>query len=409
MTFVDEAPASAPTLEKANKYQIIRDPLRIEEELLNADVVIKSPGVSLYHPWIQKLLSRGTPVTSLLNLWFAEGPTSKTICITGTKGKSTTASLVAHMLKKLGKSCVLLGNIGTPITSEAVLNVDFVVIEVSSYQAANFEGQCDIGVLTSLYPEHLDWHRSLEAYYNDKLNLLKHAKVKIISRETLETLTSLNIRMPDALCSNRPDTYHSQNGIVYKNNLKLGAILNDYLSRQHNIDNVCTALTVLENLGLDTLSALSTLNDFEPLPHRQCEVGVKGGVLYVDDSISTAPQSTIVAIDVYQKKSITLILGGYDRGIDYSPLISHVMQHNIHALIFLGPSGVRMAKAIKKFRSHNLFMATSMKEAVHYAETIAPKGGVILLSPAAPSYGLFKDFIERGLAFAHEAGFQNTN
>src|SRR5438270_3567103 len=161
-------------------------PDRIARALDNIDVIVKSPGVSLYRREIQAARAAGTHVTSLLNLWFAERLGLTTICVTGTKGKSTTASLIGHILARLGRRVALVGNIGIPITGIDSARADTAVIEVSSYQAADFDGRCDIGVLTSLYPEHIDWHLSVENYYRDKINLLNHGRRRIIHPATAE-------------------------------------------------------------------------------------------------------------------------------------------------------------------------------------------------------------------------------
>ena len=138
-------------------------PRRSLGALDHIDVFVKSPGVSLYRREIEIAQANGVAVTSLLNLWFAEGSAITTICVTGTKGKSTTASLIAHILGRLGRRVALAGNIGVPVTEIDPAKTDYAVIEVSSYQAADFDGVCDIAVLTSLFPEHLDWHGTLDA------------------------------------------------------------------------------------------------------------------------------------------------------------------------------------------------------------------------------------------------------
>ena len=149
------------------------------------DVVVKSPGISLYDPLVVQARADGVRFTSLLNLWFADAPTCRTICVTGTKGKSTTTALIAHILRGVGWNAVAAGNIGVPVTELPRDGLDAAVIEVSSYQAADFDGQCDIAVLTSLYQEHLDWHGSVAAYRRDKLNLLRHARRSLINRDAL--------------------------------------------------------------------------------------------------------------------------------------------------------------------------------------------------------------------------------
>ena len=126
----------------------------------------------------------------MLNLWFAERLDITTICVTGTKGKSTTASLIAHMLARLGRRVALAGNIGVPITEIDTRNADYAVIEVSSYQAADFDGMCDAAVLTSLYPEHIDWHVTVENYFRDKINLMGHGRCRVIDRRAAEIVAA---------------------------------------------------------------------------------------------------------------------------------------------------------------------------------------------------------------------------
>ena len=171
---------------------------RIAGALANVDIIVKSPGVSLYRREIQAARAAGTHVTSLLNLWFAERLDLTTICVTGTKGKSTTASLIAHILARLGRRVALVGNIGVPITGIDSATADIAVIEVSSYQAADFDGQCDIAVLTSLYPEHIDWHLSVENYFRDKINLLNHSRRRIIHRAAAEIVERFADRLAGA-------------------------------------------------------------------------------------------------------------------------------------------------------------------------------------------------------------------
>ncbi|MDD5587291.1 MAG: Mur ligase family protein, partial [Alphaproteobacteria bacterium] len=188
LTFVEEAPASGANEKPEGNTQIVRQPEAVAAALDKADVIVKSPGVSLYHPLIKKTKERGAAVTSLLNLWLAEPHAATVIGVTGTKGKSTTSALLVHALNALGKKAVLAGNIGVPVTDVPEDGADFAVIEISSYQAADIEGTFSLGVLTSLYPEHLDWHQALEVYYRDKLNLLRNSRVKIVNGEALETM-----------------------------------------------------------------------------------------------------------------------------------------------------------------------------------------------------------------------------
>ena len=388
---------------------------RIAGVLDNIDIIVKSPGVSLYRREIQSARAAGTHVTSLLNLWFAEQLDLTTICVTGTKGKSTTASLIAHMLARLGRQVALVGNIGIPITGIDRETADIAVIEVSSYQAADFDGRCDTGVLTSLYPEHIDWHLSVDNYFRDKINLLNHSRRRIIHRATAEIVHRFV-----GSSSARQDFFADEHGIhccgteVLEGATAIGQVHNAYLARPHNRSNLCAALAVAKLLDLDPAAALEAASGFRGLPHRQQELGEVGGVLFVDDSISTIPESTLAALAVYAGRDITVILGGHDRGIDYGKLAEKTVTGAAKAIVCLGDSGERiysLARAAAARRDDvtcKIYLARSMGDAVAYARQVTPSGGVVLLSPAAPSYGQYRDYIERGRDFAAKAGLPDA-
>jgi UDP-N-acetylmuramoylalanine--D-glutamate ligase len=375
----------------------------VRRALEEVDVLVKSPGVSLYRPEIETARRAGVKITSLLNLWFAENLGIRTICITGTKGKSTTASLTAHILGRLGRKAALAGNIGVPVTEIDPSVAEFAVIEVSSYQAADFDGMGDVGVLTSLFPEHLDWHLTLDSYYRDKLNLLRHSRYAVINRELAPAAGLARYFFND------PAAFHSRGTAIFDDGERIGDVKNRYLARPHNLSNVCAALTVAKVLGFDPRAALAAVRDFRALPHRQQEIGEIAGVLYVDDSISTAPESTLAALEVYAGRDITLIAGGYDRGIDYGKLIAKLAGGAARAVVCFGISGERIYTTLRAAPDHpDTTLARSMEAAVAWARQKTPKGGVVLLSPAAPSYGDYHDFAERGRDFAAKAGFLET-
>jgi UDP-N-acetylmuramoyl-L-alanine---L-glutamate ligase len=385
---------------------------RIARALERVDLIVKSPGVSLYRPEIQSAQAAGAHVTSLLNLWFADRPDVATICVTGTKGKSTTASLLAHILAKLGRRAALVGNIGVPITAVDRAAADVAVIEVSSYQAADFDGLCDIAVLTSLYPEHIDWHLSVDNYFRDKINLLNRSHRRIIHRDTAHVVERFAAGAPapqDFFADEH--RIHCCSTEILDGEAVIGQVRNPYLARPHNLSNLCAALTVAKSLDIDPAAALNAAVGFRGLPHRQQELGEIGGVLFVDDSISTIPESTFAALAVYEGRDVTVILGGYDRGIEYGKLVEKAVAGVAKAVICLGNSGERiysLARAVASRRNDvicKIHRAQSMAEAVAYARKVTQPGGVILLSPAAPSYGQYRDYIERGRDFAAKAGF----
>jgi UDP-N-acetylmuramoylalanine--D-glutamate ligase len=385
---------------------------RIGRAIESVDVIVKSPGVSLYRSELRRAREKGVRVTSLLNLWFAERHDLTTICVTGTKGKSTTASLIAHILTKLGQRAVLVGNIGVPITAIDSATADFAVIEVSSYQAADFDGVCDAAVLTSLYPEHIDWHLTVENYFRDKVNLLRRSRCCVINSEAAETVERLAGGLPSCLLFNQERGFHAGGSQISSGCDVIGEIRDPYLARPHNGANLCAALAVTSALGINAADALDAAAGFRGLPHRQEELGELAGVLFVDDSISTIPESTIAALAVYRGRPISLIVGGYDRGIEYGALAERLMEGAANAIICLGDSGQRiyeLARGSASRRSDHecaIHRAQSMSDAVSFAREVTPPGGVVLLSPAAPSYGHYRDYIERGNDFAAKAGLR---
>jgi UDP-N-acetylmuramoylalanine--D-glutamate ligase len=333
-----------------------------------------------------------------------------TVCITGTKGKSTTAALTAHILRQLGHRAALAGNIGVPITEIAGGDVDLGVIEVSSYQAADFAHGCDVAVLTSLFPEHLDWHGSVENYYRDKVNLVRRGRTRIVASAAAAVVERLiGGSYPGLVRFGEAGGLHARDADIFDAARRLGTVPSPYLARPHNCADLCAALGVAKTLGIDPRAALAAAEGFVGLPHRQAELGEIAGVLYVDDSISTVPESTLAALAVYAGRDITVILGGYDRGLDYGRLVAGLRAGRAQRAVCLGASGARLATVLAAAAGGCIVhRAASMAEAVAWAKDTTPPGGVVLLSPAAPSYGDYHDFAERGRDFAARAGFAPT-
>ena len=176
------------------------------------------------------------------------------------------------------------------------------------------------------------------------------------------------------------------------------SVRNRYLARPHNLSNLAGALAVARLLGIDPDAALRAAEDFPPLPHRQQEIGEVDGVLYVDDSISTTPEAAIAALDVYRDRAVTVILGGHDRGVDYGALVERLRTEPRPGVVLIDASGRRIHGLLGA--GPRVWFAESMREAVAQAREMTPRGGVIILSPAAPSYGRYRSFIERGEDFA---------
>lgn len=399
--FIDDKNKTVPVV-CGKKFLVVSDLEEIAAVLAETDVVIKSPGVSLYHPLLEKEKNRGIYITSLLNLWLSDKRSPLVIGITGTKGKSTTATLLGHVLNELGKKAGVLGNIGVPVSKISKDDADYIVVEISSYQAATLAEKCDIGVVTSLFPEHLDWHKTTQKYYEDKIKLLANSKVGIIEASVRDVLEENNINIGGIAEYGQSDGWHFVKDDVYKGTRFIGELKNDYLLREHNKSNVCAVMAVVDELGLDASSALDGMKSYRGLPHRQQELGEKNGILFVDDSISTTPQSTIAALNVYRGKTATLIVGGFDRGVDYIQLVNYLSDNPVNAVVCMGQSGERIFSYLKNKNTANIFLVSSMKEAVATAINNTKSSGVVLLSPASPSFDMFENYKERAESFIRE-------
>ena len=341
-------------------------------DILGVNVLIKSPGVSLYRPEITRAKEQGIIVTSGTNLFMAnKNPSAKVIAITGTKGKSTTSSLMAHTLKNYGFKVCLGGNIGVPLLDFVDETADYVVAELSSYQCADFVGTPDVTVLLNLYPEHLQWHGSHEQYYADKKHMWAQGLWQLDNREN-------EIKIEDDFFVD------AERQFFPISSLNLRGI--------HNAQNACAVLAVLKHLGLDLMKAEQAFQSFEGLAHRLQIVAEKDGITYVDDSISTTPETAICAMESFKGKPITLLVGGFDRGQDYTELNKYIKKHDVLA-IALPTTGDRIDTP---------YHVATIKKAVALAKQIALKGGVVLLSPAAPSYNMYKNFEARGDDYIRE-------
>jgi len=357
-----------------------------EGEVSDMDLVIKSPGISLYKPIIKEAKARGVKFTSGTELFleYVAGLDKKPIlvAVTGTKGKSTTAALLAHVLKGEGKRVFLGGNFGEPLLCAAndLVQYDFVVAEVSSYQAADLERGFDVAILTNLYPEHFNWHGSHERYFKDKCNVIFKSSVKIVNKKDTKT-----------------GEIFAKEKVVFFNDENLCEAGDLSLKGEHNLSNANAVLTCLKALSFDVERAKKHLGTFEPLPHRLQEVGERDGLIFIDDSISTTPETAIAALKVFGGREVTLLVGGFERQQNYTELCKYIKEHKVRA-VTLPSTGARIYKELTALGAMAA-AAKNMQEAVEIAKEITPKKGVVLLSPAAPSYDFYKNFEERGKVF----------
>lgn len=378
-------------------------------ELEACEVVIRSPGVSRYRPEVERLRAAGVELTTGTNLWFAEHGDERIVAVTGTKGKSTTSSLIAHVLNGSGLRATLGGNVG-----RAPLDLldpdsppDVWVLELSSFQAADLERGPSIGVVLNIHPEHLDWHGTPERYLEDKANMItRRADTVAVLNRADPRVAALASRVVDVRWFGDELGLHADE----RGGIRRGAELlyepgTLRLRGVHNALNACAALTAVEALGIDPAGLAEQLRSFEPLPHRLEPVGTFEGRTFVNDSISTTPAAAIAALDALSGSPIALIAGGYERGQDYTALAERIAGAGVELVVGLPDTGRRIASEVEALGAGapSTSLAADVDAAVRLAAAAVPEGGVVLLSPAAPSYVQFKDFEERGRAFARAA------
>ncbi len=350
---------------------------RYLQSIRRYDIIIKSPGISpkIVAPFVgrrQKVISQTE--------FFFDNCSGKIVGITGTKGKSTTSSMIYHILKKVGFKTHLLGNIGKPALS-ALLRAksdDIFVYELSSHQLYNLKKSPHIAVFLNIYPEHLDYYRSFKEY--------ARAKANICLWQTKN----------DYLVYNAGDRLVA--GFAKKSEAHKIPIRGKY----YELDKIA-AFRVAKIFGIERKRAEIALESFKFLPHRLERVGIFRGITFYNDSLSTIPQAAIEAINFLGNDVETLIAGGFDRGVDFKKLAHKILQSRIKTLILFPPSGQRILKAFGRIedlpRRISFFDVKDMKKAVDLCFKHTRKGKICLLSPASPSFGIFKDYAERGNAF----------
>ncbi len=369
------------------------------ENLKDYDLIIKSPGISLAKEDTTKYKGKITSQLELLLEFFS----NYTIGITGTKGKSTTSSLIYTILKEQNIKTMLLGNIGTPVFEyiEDIEKDMVIVLEMSSHQLEYMKKSPNIAILLNIYEEHLDYYKSLENYAKAKCNIYIYQKdtdyfLYNSDNEILEKM----VKKPKAVTykvsfSKEKDVYLKEDKIYFKDKELYNKNEKRNLQGDYNLNNIMFVLAVSEILNLNKNKTIKTINEFKTLKHRLEFVGKYEDVIYYDNSIGTIPKATIEAIETL-KEVDSLIIGGMDRGIDYSEFIKYLNNSKIRNIICMPKTGHNIAKEI---RDKNTYIVNTMEEAVKVAKEKTRKGNICLLSPTAASYGYFKNFEEKGDLF----------
>ena len=349
------------------------------------DIVIKTPGISLKDVDIDiSLISSQTDL-------FLEAYHNQVIGVTGTKGKSTTSSLIYHLLKESGNDVILAGNIGIPIL-DCVSNINertIIVYELSAHQLQFINRSPHVGILLNVFEEHLDHFGTFEKYKDAKINVLRYmdySDVAVVNQSIVNSQQSTVAKHCVDFESYDFDDYN----IDWNEIPLLG---------EHNKRNVKAALCACQSYGLSIENLIPHLYTFKSLEHRQEFVGVFNGVKFFNDSISTIPQATIAALQTIKNVNI-LLLGGFDRGIDYEPLVAYLKENPLPYILITGQAGQTIKTKLQDAEYKGIILKyTDMESAFAVIEKLANSGDVCLLSPAAASYDRYKNFEERGRVF----------
>lgn len=399
------------------------------DNLNDYDLIIKSPGIAFNTIDVDNIK---TKITSQMEL-FLEFFNNFTIGITGTKGKSTTSSLIYKVIKDFGKDTYLLGNIGKPIFEvlDEINENQIVVLEMSSHQLEFMKKSPNIALLLNIFEEHLDHYRSFQGYIDAKCSIFRNQNENdffIYNGDNENVMKNIGtLKQNNVFVSINEENYNKKldernqnehvcylkDGYVYYDGEKIYSENEERnLKGTYNLNNIMFVLSVCKILNIDLSSAAKSISEFKTLPHRLEYAGTFDGVSYYDNSIATIPMATIEAVKALKNVN-TLIIGGMDRGIDYEPFIKFLKDSSCKNIICMPKTGYdifdefaskngneinKLAKELKT-ENHNFYKAETMEEAVSIAKKVTEKNSICLLSPAAASYGFFKNFEEKGDLF----------
>jgi UDP-N-acetylmuramoylalanine--D-glutamate ligase len=356
------------------------------------DVLYRSPGWPVFDPAIAEAVKLGVKFSSAINLFFRLCPTENIIGITGTKGKGTTATLIYEILKEAGKRVWLGGNIGiAPFEFlSKIRKTDWVVLELSSFQLEDLRFSPHIAVITNFYSEHLapadpnnpNYHKSIKKYWSAKVNIIKLQKN--------HDKAIINIKL-------------KKRNLNYGTGKRIFFDKSDLLSKlpgEHNKENIAAAVLSAKAVGIKNSIIVKTVAKFKGLEHRLELVKILNSVKYYNDSFATTPEAAITALKSF-KEPIVLLAGGADKKSNFGQLARIIKRKVKFVILLAGNSTPRIRKELAElnYSKNKIFLTGNIKMAVKKAREIARSGDIVLLSPACASFGMFKNYKERGSLF----------
>lgn len=377
------------------------------------DIIFRSPSCMPDRPELVEAVENGAVLTSEIEM-VLKLASCKVIGVTGTEGKTTTTTLINEIVKKSGRKTYLGGNMGKPIFTK-IRNIkpeNIIILELSSFQLSDMDISPDISVVTNIYPDHLNVHKSYEEYREAKKNIFKHQSENGIvvlnydnefTREFAKEANGKVIffsskeKLDDGFIYDKTDgtIKYCKDGvrrhIMKKEDIKLRGI--------HNYENICAALAATSSI-VDVDTQVKAIEEFTGVEHRLEFVRELNNVKWYNDSIGTSPASTIAGLNSFDE-DIILLAGGSDKGLDYKE-VGEAIARKVRALILTGPTSEKIENATKQAlngKSIEIYYTSNMQESVNLAKDIAKAGDVVLLSPASASFDLYKNFEDRGHQF----------
>jgi UDP-N-acetylmuramoylalanine--D-glutamate ligase len=375
------------------------------------DLIVRSPSIhpnNIVKSNDAKILEK---VTTTTNIFFEVCPTKNIIGVTGTKGKGTTSTLISKMLEKAGYRVHLGGNIGLDplqLLKENIKAQDWVVLELANFQLIDLKLSPRIAICLTFTPEHLDWHTNTNEYLQAKKQLFRWQK----KDEIAIYYSANNYSTQIASASNgKQIPYLKKPGAIVENDLvkidgKIICQRNEIkLIGDHNLQNICAAVTAVWQITQDIKSIKSAIETFSGLPHRIEFVKEINNIRFYNDSFATAQGATIAAINAIKENKV-LILGGYDRGMDLNEIIAEIRLHknDISNFVLIGSTANLLKKELSDngFSNFTVVKSKEMKDIVKTAYSLAKPGEAVIFSPAFASFDMFKDFEDRGNQFKNQ-------
>ena len=377
------------------------------------DIIFRSPSCMPDRPELVEAVENGAVLTSEIEMVLKLAP-CKVIGVTGTEGKTTTTTLINEIVKKSGRKTYLGGNMGKPIFTK-IRNIkpeNIIILELSSFQLSDMDISPDISIVTNIYPDHLNVHKSYEEYREAKKNIFKHQSENGIvvlnydnefTREFAKEANGKVIffsskeKLDDGFIYDKADgtIKYCEDGvrrhIIKKEDIKLRGI--------HNYENICAAIAATSSI-VDVDTQIKAIEEFTGVEHRLEFVRELNNVKWYNDSIGTSPASTIAGLNSFDE-DIILLAGGSDKGLDYEE-VGKTIARKVRALILTGPTSEKIENATKQAlndKNIEIYYTSNMQESVNIAKDIAKAGDVVLLSPASASFDLYKNFEDRGHQF----------